>query len=169
MSSHSERGRTFWVVLVALAALVAGLAAAISQRRASNPQPGSASPAIEPAAPPDTGEAIVRRALGQIPVDSTEIKNRWLDEVPGVDVSMLTPAQRGLFVRVANSYRCTCGCGFTLATCRAYDAQCPVSGAGSVMSARNQEYDASNPAGSRPNACHTLDTAPREDSERIRP
>ena len=38
------------------------------------------------------------------------------------------PAQRALFVRVANSYRCTCGCGFTLATCRAYDAQCPVSG-----------------------------------------
>ena len=46
----------------------------------------------------------------------------------GVDVAGLTPAQRALFVRVANSYRCTCGCGFTLATCRAYDAQCPVSG-----------------------------------------
>jgi len=124
VNAHRERGRTFWIVMVALAALVAGLATAISQWRAQRPGPAG----VEVPAPADTGESIIGQALAQIPVDSTALKNRWLDSVRGVDVAGLTPAQRALFVRVANSYRCTCGCGFTLATCRAYDAQCPVSG-----------------------------------------
>jgi hypothetical protein len=122
----SQRGRVHWVAIVVLAALVAGLGVAITQWRAAgrNAPP----PAI---AMPDTSDAVIGQALDQVPavpVDSTELKNRWLDEIPGLDVSMLTRGQHERLVRVLNSYRCTCGCGFTLATCRAYDLTCPVSG-----------------------------------------
>jgi hypothetical protein len=51
-----------------------------------------------------------------------------MPEVKGFDVSDLTPARRAMFVRFANAQRCTCGCGYTLAGCRAYDPTCPVSG-----------------------------------------
>src|SRR5207244_4091094 len=63
----------------------------------------------------------------QIPVDSAEIKSRWTEDLRGVDLSALTAPQREILVRHANAERCTCGCGFTLAACRAFDATCPVS------------------------------------------
>lgn len=119
----SERGRVSWVMLVAIAALVGGLAVWLSQSRPPAPAP---LPPI--AAPDDTSEDVIDQALGQVPVDSTELRNRWLDEVRFADVSGLTAAQADLFVRAANTRRCSCGCGFTLATCRAYDTTCPVSG-----------------------------------------
>ena len=127
---HPERGRASRVALAVLVVLAAGVAVAISQWHLHGFEPKPApSAGAEVPVPADTGDdGIIDQALGQIPVDSTELKNRWLDEVPGIDVSGLPPAQRTLFVSVANSYRCTCGCGFTLATCRAYDLQCPVSG-----------------------------------------
>ena len=86
---------------------------------------------LGPAAPDTASDSVVSRALGQIPptpIDSTEIKTGWRDEVPGVDLATLAPAQRDLFLRVANTQKCTCGCGFTLAGCRTYDTTCPVSG-----------------------------------------
>src|SRR5204862_1231892 len=52
---------------------------------------------------------------------------RWTDDARGVDLSVLTPAKREIFLRFANAERCTCGCGYTLAACRAYDLTCPVS------------------------------------------
>ncbi len=117
-----ERGRVPWVMFVAIAALVAGLGVWLSQSR----PPAAAPPAI--AAPEDSSDDVIDQALGQVPVDSTELRNRWLDEVRFADVSGLTAKQQDLFVRAANTRRCTCGCGFTLATCRAYDTTCPVSG-----------------------------------------
>jgi hypothetical protein len=62
------------------------------------------------------------------PVDSTEIKMRWQDEIAGLDLGPLSKHQREVFLSAANSQRCTCGCGFTLAACRAYDAECETSG-----------------------------------------
>jgi len=126
-NSASERGRVHWVAIVALVALAAGLGVAITQWQS----PGKSSapaPAIRFPLPADTSDAVIGQALAQVPVDSTELKNRWLEEIPGLDVSMLSSAQHERLVRVLNSYRCTCGCGFTLATCRAYDLTCPVSG-----------------------------------------
>jgi hypothetical protein len=125
--SASERGRVHWVAIVALVVLAAGLGVAATQWRSPGKNPGPA-PKIGIAVPADTSDAVIGEALAQVPVDSTELKNRWLDEIPGLDVSMLTHAQHERLVRVLNSYRCTCGCGFTLATCRAYDLTCPVSG-----------------------------------------
>lgn len=121
-----ESGRAPWVILITIAALAGGLSVWISQSRP--PRPASVPPASTSPADEDTSDAVIDQALAQVPVDSTELRNRWLDEVRFADVSALTESQRDLFVRAANTRRCTCGCGFTLATCRAYDTTCPVSG-----------------------------------------
>ena len=118
-------GRKPWVPAIVLLTLAAGVLVWVAQSRPPREAPPAASGSLE--APADTSEAVLDQALGQIPTDSTELKNRWLDEVKGVDVARLSAPQLALFVRFANAERCTCGCGFTLATCRAFDATCPVS------------------------------------------
>jgi hypothetical protein len=47
----------------------------------------------------------------------------WVDEVENADVSRLTDHQRELFLRYANSEDCICG--YTLASCRAFNPTCP--------------------------------------------
>jgi thiol-disulfide isomerase/thioredoxin len=47
--------------------------------------------------------------------------------IPGVDMSMLTPAERKLALKRMNQEHCTCGCGYTIAQCRVLDPSCPVS------------------------------------------
>jgi thiol-disulfide isomerase/thioredoxin len=49
-------------------------------------------------------------------------------ELPGVDLSKLTPEQRIVALRRFNQETCSCGCKFTLAQCRIYDHNCPISG-----------------------------------------
>src|SRR5437870_3819191 len=119
-----HRPRGMW-----LAAIVLLLYAAMMLARAWRLAPHTA-PA-PPAPVPDTAsDRVVSQALGQIPgaVDSTALKTGWRDEVPGIDLDSLTAPRRELLLRVANSERCTCGCGFTLAACRTFDTTCPVSG-----------------------------------------
>jgi peroxiredoxin len=48
-------------------------------------------------------------------------------ELPGVDLSKLTPQQKQAALHRFNAEGCTCGCGFTLAQCRIYDRNCAVS------------------------------------------
>lgn len=48
-------------------------------------------------------------------------------ELPGVDMSKLTPAQKTIALRRFNSEGCTCGCKMTLAQCRVNDTGCGVS------------------------------------------
>ncbi|HEY2955172.1 MAG TPA: hypothetical protein VGK89_07980 [Candidatus Eisenbacteria bacterium] len=113
-----SRGRAPWIALVAIAALIAGLAAAWWQWR---PHPR---PAPAPEVNLDPAAGMIHQALGE---DSTAIKQRWVEEVPGFDLAGLDSARREIFVRFANAERCTCGCGYTLAACRAYDSTCEVS------------------------------------------
>lgn len=122
LGAMSQRPVTGWIAFVAAVALLAGLGLAVRQWRA---QPLS----TRASAPADTSGDVVEQALGQIPApdDSAAIKARWLDEVPGADVANLTQEGREIFVRAANSQHCTCGCGFTLAGCRASDMTCDVS------------------------------------------
>ena len=49
------------------------------------------------------------------------------NELPGVDLSRLTPQQKQLALHKFNAEGCTCGCKFTLAQCRIYDHNCAVS------------------------------------------
>jgi thiol-disulfide isomerase/thioredoxin len=48
-------------------------------------------------------------------------------ELPGVDLSHLNPQQKLLALHKFNAEACTCGCNFTLAQCRIYDHNCPIS------------------------------------------
>jgi hypothetical protein len=43
-----------------------------------------------------------------------------------VDFSDLTSAQKNTALEAANTARCTCGCGMTLAQCVATDSTCPL-------------------------------------------
>jgi thiol-disulfide isomerase/thioredoxin len=47
--------------------------------------------------------------------------------LPGVDMSKLSPVQRDVALHKFNAEPCTCGCKFTLAQCRIYDAGCQIS------------------------------------------
>jgi thiol-disulfide isomerase/thioredoxin len=48
-------------------------------------------------------------------------------ELPGVDLSKLTPEQKKIALHRFNAETCTCGCKFTLAQCRIWDSACAVS------------------------------------------
>ncbi len=48
-------------------------------------------------------------------------------ELPGVDLTNLTPDQRSVALHKFNEQMCSCGCGYTLAQCRIYDHNCNVS------------------------------------------
>ena len=48
-------------------------------------------------------------------------------ELPGVDLSKLTPEQKKIVLHRFNADSCTCGCKFTLAQCRIWDSACAVS------------------------------------------
>jgi thiol-disulfide isomerase/thioredoxin len=48
-------------------------------------------------------------------------------ELPGVNLSRLTPQQKQAALHRFNAEGCTCGCNFTLAQCRIYDRNCAIS------------------------------------------
>jgi thiol-disulfide isomerase/thioredoxin len=48
-------------------------------------------------------------------------------ELPGVDLSGLTPEKKNAALRRMNEETCTCGCKYTLAQCRIYDSACHIS------------------------------------------
>lgn len=119
--------RSVIIGLLAVAVLALGISAAWRHFAPSRP-----------AGPPtgaelaDPGADVIARAMRDVPVppaDSAEIKSRWHDEVRGIELAGVSDPQRELFVRFANAERCTCGCGYTLAGCKASDMSCEVSGA----------------------------------------
>ena len=46
------------------------------------------------------------------------------NELPGVDLSKLTPEQKQVALHRFNAETCSCGCKYTLAQCRIYDRNC---------------------------------------------
>ncbi len=48
-------------------------------------------------------------------------------EIPGVDLSVLSPEHRTAALRRLNEDTCTCGCELTLAQCRINDSACEIS------------------------------------------
>jgi thiol-disulfide isomerase/thioredoxin len=87
--------------------------------------------------PPQLYETEIRALLG-LPVDAkietfADHGQVWLanaskaTELPGIDLSKLTPEQRRRALRELNTTHCTCGCDLTLAQCRIVDTSCPVS------------------------------------------
>ena len=118
--------RTLVIGLAALLALALGVGVAIRQfgpKREAAPAPAAVAPI-----PGEPGAGVVEEAMRSAPLDSAEIKARWQDEVRGVDVSGLDAKEQEVFLRFANAEHCTCGCGYTLAGCKASDMSCEVSG-----------------------------------------
>ena len=82
-------------------------------------------------------------------------------QLPGVDLSKLTPEQKTAALHKFNAESCSCGCGYTLAQCRIYDRNCNVSkeaitkiieaiGAGRVPGKPVSASSAEKPAAERP-------------------
>ena len=123
MLRPSTPGRVHIVAVIATLLLVAGFG--VWWWSARPPQ----SDRLPPLAPADTvSDRAVDQALDLAGRDSSVIKNRWHDDVAGLDLKGLDTRRHELFIRFANAERCTCGCGYTLAGCRASDMSCEVSG-----------------------------------------
>ncbi len=126
---HDPSGRIRWFAILAATGLIAGLTAAWWFARPPRPVP---QPPPHATSVPDTGltmpDDAIHRRFRHPAVDSTAIKTRWVEDVPGFDLAALDSKRREIFVRFANAERCTCGCGYTLAACRAFDSTCDVSG-----------------------------------------
>jgi thiol-disulfide isomerase/thioredoxin len=74
-------------------------------------------------------------------------------ELPGVDLSKLAPEQKIVALRRFNQETCRCGCKFTLAQCRIYDHNCPVSGPRTAkIVAEVAPGQSSKPAPAKPDA-----------------
>jgi hypothetical protein len=119
---------TRWIALLATVLLLAGIAAAVWSRRAAERAPAP-QVSVSDRDPTPEGEADIpddathRKALA-----GDKEKSKWVAVVPEVDVSGLSQKQLDLFLSAANTQRCTCGCGYTLAGCRVYDSTCEKSG-----------------------------------------
>jgi thiol-disulfide isomerase/thioredoxin len=60
--------------------------------------------------------------------DKVRLKNAaQATEIPGVDLTKMSPAKRTEAIKAMNAEDCTCGCGLTLAECRINDPSCGVS------------------------------------------
>ena len=85
---------------------------------------------------PDVTEQEVRSLLA-LRTDATveivkgrrafEHDDAFVTDVPGVDLTGLSPQQRDAALKRLNAEKCTCGCGLTLARCRSDDSSCGVS------------------------------------------
>jgi thiol-disulfide isomerase/thioredoxin len=62
----------------------------------------------------DTGQVFLKNAANAT-------------ELPGVDLTGLTPEQKKTALHRLNAESCTCGCGLTLSQCRVNDTECPFS------------------------------------------
>ena len=78
--------------------------------------------------------ALLGLPIGNVKVETFEdtgqifLKNAdRASELPGVDLSKLTPEQKISALHKFNAQTCTCGCKYTLAQCRIYDRNCQIS------------------------------------------
>jgi thiol-disulfide isomerase/thioredoxin len=82
-------------------------------------------------------------------------------ELPGVDLSKLTPEQKAAALHRFNAESCACGCQYTLAQCRIWDRNCNVSkeATGKIVAALSggpgTPKAPSAPAGAQPGATPT--------------
>lgn len=69
---------------------------------------------------------MVRLAYLGIRANSPEWKTRFQEEFPGLEAAAaLSPESRRVVVQWANAEKCSCRCGFTVASCLKLDSTCP--------------------------------------------
>jgi thiol-disulfide isomerase/thioredoxin len=116
--------------------------------------------------------ALLGLPIGNVKVETFEdtgqifLKNAdRASELPGVDLSKLTPEQKTAALHKFNAETCTCGCKYTLAQCRIYDRNCPISKAATskiVAALAHPDQSKSAPAKSEPVAPPALSPKPNE-------
>jgi thiol-disulfide isomerase/thioredoxin len=79
-------------------------------------------------------------------------------QLPGVDLSKLSPPQRAAALHKFNAEPCTCGCEYTLAQCRIWDRNCGVSKAATAKIVANLA-GAAHAAGDPPAAAKSASPA----------
>jgi cytochrome c biogenesis protein CcmG/thiol:disulfide interchange protein DsbE len=85
-------------------------------------------------------------------------------ELPGVDLSKLTPEQKTVALHKFNAESCTCGCGYTLAQCRIYDRDCKISKSATekIIAAAAGSHAAPTPAASPQTASPVAPPSPQK-------
>jgi thiol-disulfide isomerase/thioredoxin len=82
-------------------------------------------------------------------------------ELPGVDLTKLTPEQKKIVLHRFNADTCTCGCKFTLAQCRIWDSACAVSKAATEKIVAEVSAEPKTPIGpAAPTAPATVSAPP---------
>jgi len=120
---------TRWIAILATVALLAGIAAAVWSRRAAERPATAPQVPVADGDPTPEGEAdIPDDAVHRKALAGDAEKSKWVAAIPQLDVSALSQQQLEVFLSAANTQRCTCGCGYTLAGCRVYDSSCEKSG-----------------------------------------
>jgi thiol-disulfide isomerase/thioredoxin len=107
--------------------------------------------------------ALLGLPIGNVKVETFEdtgqifLKNaERATELPGVDLSKLTPEQKNSALHKFNAETCNCGCTFTLAQCRIYDRNCQISKAATTKIIA----DLAHPAPSKPAPAKAAPTEP---------
>jgi cytochrome c biogenesis protein CcmG/thiol:disulfide interchange protein DsbE len=121
--------------------------------------------------------SLLGLTIGNVKVETFEdtgeifLKNAdRASELPGVDLTKLTPEQKTVALHKFNAETCTCGCTFTLAQCRIYDRNCATSKAATskIIAALTHPHAQkaapanSAPAKSAPAKADPAKTAPRK-------
>jgi hypothetical protein len=115
-----------WTTLTCLAAgaLAWGLAASATQSANPKPQTRPAKQGTKAAPQTQTAPSVENQ-----PVQSKEgvtIRENYFMELPGIDLSTLTPKQKQRYLDRVNGELCTCGCpNDTIARCLVNDPKCP--------------------------------------------
>jgi thiol-disulfide isomerase/thioredoxin len=104
--------------------------------------------------------ALLDLPIGNVRVETFEDTGQILlknadraTELPGVDLSKLTPEQKNAALHKFNAETCACGCKYTLAQCRIYDRNCEISKAATsriVAALAHPDQSKSTPAKSEP-------------------
>jgi thiol-disulfide isomerase/thioredoxin len=106
--------------------------------------------------------SLLGLSIGNVKVETFEdtgqifLKNaERASELPGVDLTKLSPEQKTVALHKFNAETCNCGCTFTLAQCRIYDRNCQTSKAATtkiISALLHPAAPKSAPAASQPAA-----------------
>jgi hypothetical protein len=109
--------------ILAAAACAVALAAFAAEEKPS-PKPGSKPAQSRPAKKPEPPQTAPATGSVQSQPGITVRENYFLD-LPGFDLSTLTPRQKERFLERVNTEMCTCGCpNDTIARCLVNDPAC---------------------------------------------
>ena len=114
--------------LMAAAGMLAAIPAAspvVGGEKPASPKPQSR-PATKDSKPRPQTQTAPAADLTVQSNGGITVRENYFRELPGIDLSTLTPKQKQKFLDRVNSENCTCGCpNDTIARCLVNDPKCP--------------------------------------------